>query len=90
MWRGRALPGTDPSQQWSQFLIPLESRVGKRQPIPALAHALKTLIEDADLRERLGERASALATRHTWVKRAESLVQAVRAAGIGQDGAEVL
>lgn len=48
--------------------------------VESMAVALKTVIEDEDLRVRLGRRAADDARQHTWTKRAETLQQAIRAA----------
>lgn len=54
-----------------------------REDVAAMTAALKTLIADSALRERLGAQGRTLAAKHTWRKRAETLQAALNAAGIG-------
>jgi glycosyltransferase involved in cell wall biosynthesis len=45
--------------------------------VPSMAAALKTVIEDADLRQQLGQQATQIAAAHTWRRRAETLQGAI-------------
>jgi glycosyltransferase involved in cell wall biosynthesis len=58
----------------------------KREDTDEMAKALKTLIETPALRVRLGKQAEASAAEHTWVKRAERIVNALKQKGMLDTG----